>query len=97
MDRIPTEILVKIISFLSTKDKLRSVIVSKTWEEIIINPNLFSTLSFSEARKFDSAVSFFNEERQHLAKTVNQLTINGIATEPQRYYPFPTCSQTSSI
>lgn len=89
MDRIPAEILVKITSFLSIKNKLRCITVSKKWAEIITASNLYSTLDFSHRREFEKAVSFFNDNKQHLAKAVNHLLLRHINMERQMLLSLP--------
>lgn len=65
------------------KNKLRCVQVSKKWEEIVTASNLFSMLDFTTTKKTDAAIVYFNDGRQHIAKTVDHLTLKNINIESQ--------------
>ncbi|KAI7888554.1 uncharacterized protein EV154DRAFT_517361 [Mucor mucedo] len=85
MIQIPTEILVLITSFLSTRDKIRCIRVCKAWYEIIANSNLYVDLTIENNMPFDfrSAMDLFVKKRR-IANTVNNLCISWTSNKHTR-------------
>lgn len=96
MDKIPTETLIHITSFLSMKDVLTCIKVSQKWNKIISNSKLYSRLDFDDTGRrgqdhFEKAISFFSRNnRKHIAKNVQHLSMKSIRMGSRAALSLPT-------
>jgi hypothetical protein len=75
MNKLPAEIFVWIVSYLSISDRLVCIRVCKTWYKTIATGKLFDKLEFNDEDQLQQALAMFRE-KQYLGKSVDQLTIS---------------------
>lgn len=73
---LPQELLILIMSFLSTKDKINCIRVCKNWYQVISGSNLYSELELgnSEFYNLQSALKLF-ETKRYIGSNVIKLSI----------------------
>lgn len=81
MDKISTEVVSHIITFLSLQDQLIAITVSKNWNELITTYNLYSRVDFEEEDKLNLAIAYFRENKEHIAKNMHHLTMTELELE----------------
>lgn len=75
MERLPTEVVVEITSYLSLVDKLNLACCKSNLWNIIKENSLYSKLVFQDATKFDQAMAYVQRFNLHLLYAISVLVI----------------------
>ncbi|KAI7906259.1 uncharacterized protein BX663DRAFT_499419 [Cokeromyces recurvatus] len=87
MDRLPTEIFIKITSYLSLDDKLNCILVCYKWYDLIKMAHLYKSLDFRKQEKLQQAILFFHD--YNYKQSVQDLIISDCCNSVHRRASLP--------
>jgi hypothetical protein len=90
MDKLPQEILIWIVSYLSTNDKLKCILVCRKWHDWISSNNLYQELTFvNNCGKSAKALELF-EKRPEIAFNISKLRLEKCKLKPSFALKLPS-------